>query len=152
MLLLFLASPVTTVIASNTPSIISGTVVLAHPTTFIVVGVKGALTYYTWADVFSFSGDMSGTCTGSESGFFGIGPGGNYGDFIAQCIFTGTIHGVPGTMQISLKSPTGAEFQGNNLHYFSFVGDQGTSGLAGASIRNGQVDSSNQYTANVQPL
>ena len=145
----FLVSPSMTAIASSSPTVVNGTVIVSS-STLINEYVKGNHTYYLFADAFTFSGDMSGICTGSDVGFFGIGRGGNYGTFTAQCTFVGTIDGASGTMQISLKSPVGAEFQGNNLHNFSFTGDQGTAGLAGANIRNGKVDPSNQYTANFQ--
>ncbi len=137
-----------------TPTHISGNLgsVSSIPTSSVL---KGGKNYTTFADVIQFVGDISGSCTGSDTSVVGLGPGNlseNGTGFIrdtGSCTFVGSITGVTGALTIEFMSSTGFD-AAEDKFMFLFSGDKGTGGLASAHLTHGVLVAAGTYTASVQ--
>jgi hypothetical protein len=124
--------------------------------TFVSTSTKGGKTYTTTADIFVFTGGISGNCTGSDTTITGVGPNGSFASDSGACTLVGSVGATSGTIVLTFASPVGFESNvsgktASDKFGFTFSGGHGTGGLAKVHLNDGRIGTSNNnYDAKVQ--
>lgn len=136
---------------------LGGTVIPLYFNTTSIVN-KSNKTYISETSFVEFTGDISGTCSGSDNTVYGLGPHNasnltNPTGFVrdvGSCVFVGSVAGYAGTLQLLYESQTGFHTCAGCTTDFHFSAGNGTGELASAHLTEGVLTTASNYTARLQ--